>query len=171
MPAAWHSPSRAPSRSFLRRWSTGKDQRFEIQLLRSFSYDADPRLEIEMIWITNPAILFLGPNRPRGRSSPSTSAPPSRWRTTSRTSSTRRRDLFAVQWNLVLCRFLKIRNCESWFLLPFSKRRNCESKNDSLFHTLYDYFGQRFRNRFQKKGQNSQGIRIAIPLESDSTQP
>ena len=29
---------------------------------------------------------------------------------------------------LVLCRFLKIRNRESQFLLPFSERRNCESK-------------------------------------------
>ena len=38
---------------------------------------------------------------------------------------------------LVLCRIIKIRNCESQFLV----------------NSLYDSFGQPFRNRFQKKGQ------------------
>ena len=33
---------------------------------------------------------------------------------------------------LVLCRFLKIRNHKSRFLLPVFERRNCESKNNSF---------------------------------------
>ena len=38
-----------------------------------------------------------------------------------------------VSWvGIVFCQFLKIRNCESRFLLPFSERGNCESKNESL---------------------------------------
>ena len=31
-----------------------------------------------------------------------------------------------------LCRFLKIINCESRFLLPLPEMRNCELKNDSF---------------------------------------
>ena len=40
----------------------------------------------------------------------------------------------------VLCRFLKIRNRESQFLLLFSKRRNCESKKCFLFLFLLRFF-------------------------------
>ena len=56
-------------------------------------------------------------------------------------------------YRLVLCRFLKIRNHESQFYLLFSERRNCDSRNDSFSIHFYDSFGQRFRNRFQKKGK------------------
>ena len=71
----------------------------------------------------------------------------------------------------VLCRFLKIRNRESRFLLPFSERRNCEANNYSfLIHftiLLANYSGIDSR----KKAKNSKGIGIAILLESESTQP
>ena len=40
--------------------------------------------------------------------------------------------LSPTRLELVLCRFLKIRNHEPRFLLLFSERRNCESKNDSF---------------------------------------
>ena len=71
---------------------------------------------------------------------------------------------------LVLCLFLKIRNCESRFLLPFSERRNCESKNDSFFIHFTILLANDSGINSRKKAKNNQGIGIAILLESDSTQ-
>ena len=68
---------------------------------------------------------------------------------------------------LVLCRILKIRNHESRFLLPLSEWRICESKNDTFTILLANDSGINSR----KKTKNSQGIRIAFLLESESTQP
>ena len=62
---------------------------------------------------------------------------------------------------LVLCRFLKIRNHESRFILPLSERRNCELKNDS--------FSIHFT--ILLTNDSGQGIGIAFLLESESTQP
>ena len=72
---------------------------------------------------------------------------------------------------LVLCRFLKIRNRECRFLLPFSERRNCESKNDSFLIHFTILLANNSGIYSRKKAKNSQGIGIAILLESESTQP
>ena len=76
-----------------------------------------------------------------------------------------------VALTLVLGRLLKITNRESRFLLPFSERRNCESKNDSFSIHFTILLANDSRVGFRKEAQNSQGIGIAILLESESTQP
>ena len=43
---------------------------------------------------------------------------------------------------LELCRFPKIRNCESRFFLTFSKKRNCELKIGSFFDSQISSFAQ-----------------------------
>ena len=49
-------------------------------------------------------------------------------------------DLSRWPFQLVLCRFLKIRNRESRFLLLFSERRNCESKKRIPFRLILRFF-------------------------------
>ena len=70
-----------------------------------------------------------------------------------------------IRYELVLCRFLKMRNHESQFPFPFSERRNCVSKNDSfsIYFTIFLAKDSRIDSR--KKAKNSQGIGIAIPLQ------
>ena len=55
-----------------------------------------------------------------------------------------------------LCRFLKIRNCESKYYWSFSEMWNCESKIDSIINSFADSFGHDSR----KNAKNCQGIRI-----------
>ena len=57
-----------------------------------------------------------------------------------------------------LCRFLKIGNRESQFLLPICKMRNCE-----------DSFGHNSGSNSRKFSKNGQGTGIVILLESDQT--
>ena len=71
---------------------------------------------------------------------------------------------------LVLCRFLKIRNRECRFLLPFSERRNFESKNDSFSIHFTILLANDSGIDSRKKAKNSEGIGMAILLESELTQ-
>ena len=70
-------------------------------------------------------------------------------------------------YRLVLCRFLKIRNCESQFYLPFSERRNCDSRNDSFSIHFTILLANDSGIDSRKKAKNSEGIGIAILLESE----
>ena len=72
---------------------------------------------------------------------------------------------------LVLCQFLKITNCKSQFYLPFSECRNCELKNDSSSIHFTILLANDSGIESRHKVENSQGIGIAILLESESTQP
>ena len=72
---------------------------------------------------------------------------------------------------LVLCRFIKIRIRDTRFLLLFSEMRNCESKNNSFSIHFMILLANVSGIDSRKKAKNSQGIRIAILLESESTQP
>ena len=60
---------------------------------------------------------------------------------------------------------LKIRNREPHFFLPFSERRNSELKNDSFSNHFTILLANDSNSR--KKAKNSQGIEIAILLESE----
>ena len=83
--------------------------------------------------------------------------------------------LSPTRLELVLCRFLKIRNHEPRFLLLFSERRNCESKNDSfLIHftiLLAKDSGINPRKKAKKQSRNqncnSFGIRFDTALIDD----
>ena len=68
-----------------------------------------------------------------------------------------------------LCQFLKIRNCESRFLLPLSKMGNCELKNNSFSIHFMILLANNSGIDSRKNAKNGQGI--AILLESESAQP
>ena len=70
-----------------------------------------------------------------------------------------------------LCRFLKIRNRESQFLLPICKMRNFELGNYSFFYSISDSFGHHNSSSNSRKvAKIGQRTGIVIPFESDLTQ-
>ena len=78
---------------------------------------------------------------------------------------------FMCSYYLELCRFLKIRNCKSRFLLPLSKNSNCELKNDSFSTHFTILLANDFGIDSRKNAKNGQGVGIAILLEWELTQP
>ena len=71
---------------------------------------------------------------------------------------------------LELCRFLKIRNHESRFLLPIRKMRNCEPEINSFFNSISDSFGHNSGSNSRKFTKYGQGTRIVIQVGHSCSQ-